>query len=520
MLRRLQKKKKKKGWSKQKSGSEITLEDLDNPKIINKFENITLEFPNYIPSNLQSKLMDIYVIKYKNKIYNKKYYIVTTLNNLKQTLKSTKQTLKSTKQLTRFPIKLYPVKNIKYFFKHAESFHTTNTCGIENTGNSCYQNTFYQFLFSTQIIANFFLESLELKITLDEEEKKSELYYKKITILHLANLIRIYWKLEKCGNNNKILEYAVKSIKEKFFNKIGGEVGIRFANANQQDSHEFFTYLFNTVINEGLGYIQYKDKKKKAEYPTVGPNMNTIIKNNNEILKLSNISEFHKIISFLIIQTIECSNKMCKNQSFAIQGELENHIVLNICLLENDTTKDPYSYIAGNGDMQYYHPRKVTEDFKSIEECIENYKIESNVEKKCEKCSTHKNIQHTKKLKLYGADWGPPPIFIIHLKRLIYIERHDILVKKKESIMIGDDNSFILKKPFEVEESDINYELFAFINHKGEAMGGHYIYHTRDNRDNKWTKYSDSLPIKYPNKSEVIKKASIAVVLFFRKCSS
>ena len=450
------------------------LKDLDKPKIINQFENINLEFPNYIPSNLQSKLMDIYLITYnKTDKYNEKYYIVSTLDKLENKLESAKP-------LTKFPIKLYPVKEFKYNFKKAEKINSYNEkgCNVNNIENSNYQSVVYQFLFTTPEIVNFFLYK---KFNFPE----NSLTNAQIFILCLANLIRIYSELKNCGNGN-ISE--IFKLNFQYFELLFADKFREFNKSEQQHLQEFLTFLIDEFIGIGLGY----NKEYANQFSVNFTNSHEEEKDNNEkILKLKNeiisiqesqnMTDFRYLFGFFI-KTIRICN-ICKKKSINIYFS-------NICHLQ-------------------------IENSQSIQECLINEKrVDESIKNKdcqykCSNCDNCQNLTLTSELDIITNE---PKIFIVHLKN-----------ESNSHIKINENNTFSLKEIF--ANSNIQYELFGFIVKSDTINNGKYEYYCRMTDEQgkilrrKWLLYKANNDIhKYTYEDNLIKeKIKNAYILFFKQ---
>lgn len=131
--------------------------------------------------------------------------------------------------------------------------------------------------------------------------------------------------------------------------------------------------------------------------------------------------------------------------------------------------------------MILYSQKKI-----SLQSCMNQFikpeNLEGDASPYCSDCKAAHSA--TKVLQ----PWSAPPILIIHLKRLI--QGTKIATFVDFPLKGFDPNPFLSK---EVDENDSNlYDLYAVVNHYGNAASGHYVTYGLHSASESWFCFDDS----------------------------
>ena len=170
-----------------------------------------------------------------------------------------------------------------------------NILGLTNLGNSCYMNSSLQCLFATKELTNFFLFNFNND------------FINKENILGSGGLLTLgYINLLLNINNTTNNRY----ISPESFKIILGKCSAKFEGNEQEDAHEFISYLLD-VFHEDLNRVKEKPN-----------NINNLIKTKNK-----HLSEEEKSI-------IDWNNFLKRNQSVLIDlfyGQLKSCVTCPNC---------------------------------------------------------------------------------------------------------------------------------------------------------------------------------------------
>ena len=142
---------------------------------------------------------------------------------------------------------------IKYFINENINSKISEDClygikGIRNIGNTCYMNTALQCLSNCVELRNYFLFGNPKK----DINTDNVLGYNGLVANGFEFVIKKLWL-----NNEKVLDIS------KFKNAMG-LCNDRFEGMNQQDTHEFVTFLIDS-LHEDLNRVKNKEYIKKEE---------------------------------------------------------------------------------------------------------------------------------------------------------------------------------------------------------------------------------------------------------------
>jgi hypothetical protein len=139
---------------------------------------------------------------------------------------------------------------------------------------------------------------------------------------------------------------------------------------------------------------------------------------------------------------------------------------------------------------------------------------------RCSPCKTWHD-KTTKTLHL----WSVPPVFVIHLKRLLPGKK--IHTKVLAPLKNFDPTPFLATSILQQQEAEQKadskvaerrtglYDLYATVNHFGHAGGGHYTAYALNRMDNKWYLYDDSRVSALPEDHPIITENTY--MLFYQK---
>ena len=172
---------------------------------------------------------------------------------------------------------------------------TMTYSGLNNIGNTCYMNSTLQI----------FLNNIKLKeIFLKQNEKENELFMNFITkskkselILEFINLLKERWLQEK------------KEITPKKFKEICGEYNDTFKGFEQQDAHDFYTFLLDSLhedTNIKTNFIKLEENEEISDKTNEFELANEYWANNVR----NNASYFYALFMGQLKSTLTCS--ICK----------------------------------------------------------------------------------------------------------------------------------------------------------------------------------------------------------------
>ncbi|KAF7413846.1 hypothetical protein HZH68_002335 [Vespula germanica] len=280
------------------------------------------------------------------------------------------------------------------------------------------------------------------------------------------------------NETNRIQRFNWGSIEEKLTPIHGnvvaiGQYKLQFSSYEQQDSHEFLTFLLDWMHSELKKKVKIQAKMTIAE---------------KEWDKAMDSQE--SIISELFF------------------GQLRSTITCSSCQ-KDSTTYETFNSLT----MSLPHTNRCT-----LDDCIQRFVTGQKVLGwKCPKCQTPREA--TKKFDFIKL----APIIVIHLNR--FAESGGWLEKRNTTV------DFPLKefnlKPYLITDHDApmnnarfcTYNLYAMSNHYGTMEGGHYTAYCKNNVQNKWYKYDDQT-VTEVSPSQVKSQNNSAYLLFYTSLSN
>jgi len=286
--------------------------------------------------------------------------------------------------------------------------------GIANIGNTCCISTFFQCISACK--------------SLSEEIINSKYHNPTGLIALIVQLLNILRTVDNGGiiDPKQLIEFLQSESKDLF------------KMHQQHDLSELYFWIID-YLHESAYLDIDKDKVK-------GMN-NKIL---DEIVKVQNYK--HSDILFncqgIQVQMLEC--KKCKDHPYNI----EPYITIDVNIPNSKTTINLSELI------------------------IENFKLETMDEWKCDKCN---NIGGVKQLKL----WSLPNALVFVIKRF-----DSNMNKINSPVNISEFINFAPKTLLSDPEKETKYRLVAIGNHYGSYNNGHYTA-TKIDKNNQWIECDD-----------------------------
>ncbi|XP_014467880.1 PREDICTED: ubiquitin carboxyl-terminal hydrolase 8-like [Dinoponera quadriceps] len=325
--------------------------------------------------------------------------------------------------------------------------------GLKNLGNSCYMNSIIQCLSNTTHLAKYFTDNSYA----DDLNTSNDNMTQGQVVEEVAQVIKALWRGQYKSISPHDLKVAV------------GQYKLQFESYEQQDSHEFLTFLLDWMHN---------DLKKESKMP----------------IEMTNAEkEWDKAMN---------SQKSIISDLFF--GQLRSTITCSSCK-QDSTTYETFNSLT----MSLSHSNRCT-----LNDCMEKFVTGQKVNGwKCPKCQTPRDA--TKKFDFVKL----APIVVVHLNR--FAESGGWLEKRNTAVDFPL-SGFNLK-PYLVSENptamsnnirNYNYTLYAMSNHYGTMDGGHYTAFCKNATQNKWYKYDDQT-VTEVSPNQVKSQNTSAYLLFY-----
>ncbi|XP_076169965.1 ubiquitin carboxyl-terminal hydrolase 8 isoform X1 [Ptiloglossa arizonensis] len=331
--------------------------------------------------------------------------------------------------------------------------------GLKNLGNSCYMNSIIQCLSNTTHLAKYFTDNLyadDLN-TNDDNSTQGQV------VEEVAQVIKALWRGQYKSISPHDLKIAV------------GQYKLQFESYEQQDSHEFLTFLLDWMHN---------DLKKNCKAP----------------LEMT-VAE-------------EAWDKAMASQRSIISdlffGQLRSTITCNYCK-QSSTTYETFNSLT----TSLPHSNRCT-----LSDCILRFVTGQKVVGwKCPKCQSAREAM--KKFDFVKL----APVIVIHLNRFAesggWLEKRNTAVDfpltgfNLKPYLVMDTNN----TPTISNIRSYSYSLYAMSNHYGTMEGGHYTAFCKNAAQNKWYKYDDQT-VTEVTESQVRSQNTSAYLLFYTSFSS
>ena len=265
--------------------------------------------------------------------------------------------------------------------------------GLTNIGNTCYMNSILQLFLNNQEIKNIFLNDLRTK----EEEAK---FYEFIINTKKANgelFLEFINLLKEKYIKNK------KTITPKKFKEICGKYNETFKGFEQQDAHDFYTFLVDNLHEDTNIKSNSNNGKVKEESDTIDT---TELELSNEYWANSirkNASYIYGLFFGQLKSTLTCSecnkNKLKYENFSALELPIpeSGKIVIEIMLFRLPCTLSPFYKIDNNNEEKNYNNDSINPNNKSRKKI--NLKINNEEKEFYNDFNEGKNINVMKKLK-------------------------------------------------------------------------------------------------------------------------
>ncbi|OAD53212.1 Ubiquitin carboxyl-terminal hydrolase 8 [Eufriesea mexicana] len=296
--------------------------------------------------------------------------------------------------------------------------------GLKNLGNSCYMNSIIQCLSNTTHLAKYFMDNLYADDLNNENNTQGQV------VEEVAQVIKALWRGQYKSISPHDLKIAV------------GQYKLQFDSYEQQDSHEFLTFLLDWMHN---------DLKKNCKVPL---EMTVAEKAWDKAM-----GSQRSIISDLFF------------------GQLRSTITCSFCK-QSSTTYETFNSLT----TSLPHSNRCT-----LNDCILKFVSGQKVLGwKCPKCHTPREAM--KKFDFVKL----APIIVIHLNRFAesggWLEKRNTAVDfpltdfNLKPYLVTDSNSTTISN---IRSYSYSYSLYAMSNHYGTMEGGHYTAFCKNAAQNK-----------------------------------
>ncbi|XP_043250566.1 ubiquitin carboxyl-terminal hydrolase 8-like [Colletes gigas] len=330
--------------------------------------------------------------------------------------------------------------------------------GLKNLGNSCYMNSIIQCLSNTTHLAKYFTDNLYADDLNTNDDNGTQCQ----VVEEVAQVIKALWRGQYKSISPHDLKIAV------------GQYKLQFESYEQQDSHEFLTFLLDWMHN---------DLRKNCKAP----------------LEMT-VAE-------------EAWDKAMNSQKSIISdlffGQLRSTITCSFCK-QISTTYETFNSLT----TSLPHSNRCT-----LNDCILRFVTGQKVVGwKCPKCQTAREAM--KKFDFVKL----APVIVIHLNR--FAESGGWLEKRNTAVdfpltgfnlkphLVMDNNT-----PTTSNMRSYSYSLYAMSNHYGTMEGGHYTAFCKNAAQNKWYKYDDQT-VTEVTENQVRSQNTSAYLLFYTSFSS
>ncbi|XP_071871769.1 ubiquitin carboxyl-terminal hydrolase 8 isoform X1 [Bombus fervidus] len=332
--------------------------------------------------------------------------------------------------------------------------------GLKNLGNSCYMNSIIQCLSNTTHLAKYFMDNLYA----DDLNTNNDNNTQGQVVEEVAQVIKALWRGQYKSISPHDLKIAV------------GQYKLQFESYEQQDSHEFLTFLLDWMHN---------DLKKNCKVP----------------LEMT-------VAEKAWDKAMDSQKSIISDLFF---GQLRSTITCSFCK-QSSTTYEIFNSLT----MSLPHANRCT-----LNDCILKFVSGQKVVGwKCPKCQTPREA--TKKFDFVKL----APIMVIHLNRFAesggWLEKRNTAVDfpltdfNLKPYLVADSSSATISN---IRSYNYSYSLYAMSNHYGTMEGGHYTAFCKNATQNKWYKYDDQT-VTEVTVNQVRSQNTNAYLLFYTSFSS
>jgi ubiquitin carboxyl-terminal hydrolase 8 len=363
-----------------------------------------------------------------------------------------------------------------------------------NIGNTCYLNATLQCLMATDSLVKYFTsdtykdvlkKNVMKKFNLKEDDITLEEKYKNTLTYHFKNVINMFWKFQS----------TLKPIK---FKELLSKISPIFRGHSQNDSHEAFHYIVDTIHEETKINVRVKFNVPEEATKVF---VNT----------LEQITDVPTRIAFCNANLIQYM--YIKSQAFFINFIKNNYSVIFNTFM--GTTVNAIRCSKCNNTAIIF------ETFTSLSvpingcntlfDCLNNFiaprSLSGDEQYKCDICKEKVDATYETKI------WNLGEKFVIHLKRFTNSTQ-------KNDTPISFPIEHLDMSPYccEFKNEPIKriYNLYGIIQHFGSAQGGHYIAYTKNKIDEHWYEFNDEDAYLIPNIESVV-STSNSFILFYER---
>ncbi|CAI0420223.1 unnamed protein product [Linum tenue] len=214
-----------------------------------------------------------------------------------------------------------------------------------------------------------------------------------------------------------------------------------FRSYMHQDAHEFLNFLLNELVD----ILEKEAKAVKSDTETSSPPENTA--NGSKSIEVTLVIFLYQGILTNETRCLQCETVTARDETFFdLSLDIEQNSSITSCLKNFSSTE------TLNAEDKFF----------------------------CDKCCSLQEAQKRMKIK------KPPHILVIHLKRFKYIEQLGRYKKLSYRVVFPLE----LKLSNTMEDSDIEYSLFAVVVHVGSGPNhGHYVSLVKSH--NHWLFFDD-----------------------------
>lgn len=397
-------------------------------------------------------------------------------------------------------------------------------------GNDCYMNSVVQVLCGTDLLAAYFIshrfnKHIKLNIIksmyteeeakfnkVQEEKLKADPNYVKEEFTFSIGHKQIRKRKKKTVSYAfyQLLNYMWSEnckIKPQQFKNITNKEILALRGDNQEDAHEFLTFLFDVLERE------LRIRCKLDNFDIVTPD----------------VEEFSKEFARINEEVKEEEDKDVKLQKLEIKHNYKNDNFNKYVICEYiESWKNYYGRYGGNytviSDIFDFPYMTVTECLnchdKSVrftpEKCMTLFVPKSeepvelmdlitkectNVEELTGSDRLDCDVCGTKQDKMRRASyWSFPERLIIHLKlfemKMVTLPNgmvHPVMNKLNTKVTCPAEIDLNeLKSEYNPSDINYSYELYAMIRHFGSYRGGHYIAYVKNSVNGQWFHFDDA----------------------------
>lgn len=365
--------------------------------------------------------------------------------------------------------------------------------GLNNNGNTCYQNAAIQSLLCITKFTNLLTNKELLIDVLKHYQNKTEFLNNNMLLAVLIN--KLILKEDLNVKNPMIINKCIVNYKIKYKNDINMPFKNEFRRYEQLDSYDYLRAILTILHNElNCDFMINEDEKT----------LNTIKKDIEDYDDINN-----KVIEYNQMNVLKYSlkhlEKIINDNGYSLINSLFSFQLINVSECETCGYKN-FGFTYGETlDLDVFN-NETHQVFSSLEECLDN---QININTYSNENEHKINSNHLRCYNYYKF-FKLPNILIIRLKRF-----ND---KNKINDPINIPENLNLNKYIHMYSNDKNtkadYSLISAVVHLGNINGGHYIaVGKKTNYD--WCEFNDSVVSQI--RDDINKYLNKSYILFYQK---